>query len=430
MRQGILVGILVLTTTGLQGIKDLMIAYAYGTTPAADAFQFAYNFLFNIQSVFSSAMTTALIPVYVSARQHSGRESAWAMTLLVARRSTAALALIAAVAWLIFQGVISTVAGFSADTRAQSLASFNFMLFGLVLSGVAAVFVSAANADGRNAFASLFPSFGAIPVLLTAAMVFRGGADPRAIYLALATLGAALLQFLVLLGFLRASGYSASLDASLIDPASVKRVGKLFVVIVSGSLLLSTTVQVNQYVAANIGPGALATLVNGQKLVALVAAVASNFILVMLLPRFSHLVASGQKSTVLRELLRIVGWSAAAGIVFIVLVSLAPKAIVQLVFQRGQFDANDSVNVAAVLQLAIFQLPFFLVGQVINQYLLAHHQHKLLAFSTLVMAVVCVPMAFVLASSWGLAGVVINGVLVYVITSACLVFFVSRQLRA
>jgi len=430
MPQGTLLGLLVLATTGIQGIKDLMIAYAYGTTPAADAFQFSYNFLFNIQSVFSSAMITALIPVYISVSQRSGSESAWAVTVLVARRSTYALGIIGAAAWLLFPVIIGTVSGFSADTRAQSITSLDFMLPGLIFGGVAAVFLAAVNAEGRNAFVSAFPSLAAIPVLLMAAVIHLGDAAPKAIYLAWATLGAALLQSAVLYGLLRASRHGKRVDKALIDPEATKRVQNLFLSMVVGSLLFSLTIQVNQYAAANTGPGALATLVNGQKVVAFVAGVASSFISIVFLPRFSYLVAAREKTRIRRELWRVAGWAAVLGVLSVVVVSLAPKSIVELLFQHGRFDAKDTANVAVVLQLAIFQLPFFLVGQVLNQFLLAHHQHKMLTLAVLVMATVCIPTAFVLSSSFGLAGVAVNGALTYAITSVCLLVFVVRHLRA
>ncbi|PYS15444.1 MAG: hypothetical protein DMG15_04955, partial [Acidobacteria bacterium] len=38
----------------------------------------------------------------------------------------------------------------------------------------------------------------------------------------------------------------------------------------------------------------------------------------------------------------------------------------------------DTVSVAIVLQLLVFQLRFFLAGQVLNQSLLAHHNDALL----------------------------------------------------
>ncbi len=117
MAQRTLLGLLVLAATGIQGCQR-----------PDDRLCLRHHFLFNIQSVFSSAMITALVPVYISLEQRSGSESAWAATVLIARRSTFALGLIGAAAWVLFPAIVGTVVGFSADTRAQSIASLDFML--------------------------------------------------------------------------------------------------------------------------------------------------------------------------------------------------------------------------------------------------------------------------------------------------------------
>src|SRR5262245_57942412 len=232
MTQGVLVGLFVLIATGLQATKDLMIAYAYGTTSAADAFQYAYNFVINIYNVFYSGVITALIPVYVSVKQRSGRESAWAITMKMAQQSTILLCIVGVVAWLLFPAIVGTVGGFSLETRAQSVTSLDFMLVALVLSGVGAVFLSAVNAEGHSAFVSAFPSWAATPVLLTAAALYIGDGTPNALPLAWATLAGAVLQSLVLYAFLRARGYRWKLDNSLVDVEVFKHARKLFFAVV------------------------------------------------------------------------------------------------------------------------------------------------------------------------------------------------------
>jgi peptidoglycan biosynthesis protein MviN/MurJ (putative lipid II flippase) len=104
---------------------------------------------------------------------------------------------------------------------------------------------------------------------------------------------------------------------------------------------------------------------------------------------------------------------------------LAPMGV-RLLFERGAFDASDTEKVAAVFRYLGFQIPFYFASLVLIAHFSALGKYRIVAFSGAANMAVKAVLLYLLVPSYGLVGVCMSTVLMYVIS---LVFFLILHRR-
>jgi peptidoglycan biosynthesis protein MviN/MurJ (putative lipid II flippase) len=92
--------------------------------------------------------------------------------------------------------------------------------------------------------------------------------------------------------------------------------------------------------------------------------------------------------------------------------ALAPW-VIKLLFERGQFGAEDSRIVAAALRFGLPQLPFYFSCMVLVSYALSQRQYKLIFWSGVIGFVGKVVGNYLLVPVLGVNGIALATVLIY-----------------
>ena len=172
-------------------------------------------------------------------------------------------------------------------------------------------------------------------------------------------------------------------------------------IVVAGQVVISATGAADQLMVAGLGVSANATLDYANRLIALAMSVGAVVVARSMLPVFAGI---GDRSRTLRLA---GGWSAAlftagaAGV--IVAWPLAPWAV-QLLFERGAFTAADTAAVAGALRTGLLQVPPFLAGMVMVQLLASRSAYTAFLLLGLLGFVVKVGLNLVLIPRLGVAG--------------------------
>lgn len=148
-----------------------------------------------------------------------------------------------------------------------------------------------------------------------------------------------------------------------------------FGIVIIGQVFMNVVGVIDQFFAAHLEPGSLASLSYANRILAFILGLGSIAIGRVALPLFSHADAVLRKQILLH-------W----GIVLFCLGALlcgvawlfAPWAVHTL-YERGAFDASDSLIVVKILRFGLLQLPFHFCGILFAAFLTSQQLYSLLA---------------------------------------------------
>jgi putative peptidoglycan lipid II flippase len=197
-----------------------------------------------------------------------------------------------------------------------------------------------------------------------------------------------------------------------------------------GTGVLSGANLADQYFASLAGPGGVAAYGYGAKLTSVLIGAGALPLAAAALPHFSEQVRQ-RKWVEFRSVL--IQWSGivlAFSVPGVALVWIYSGELVQLLFQRGAFTAEDTERVALVQRYLALQIPFFLCGTLFIRALTSVQHNKFVALVGITNAVVNIGGSLLLVRTMGVGGVALAATLGYVLASSLAALFVLRFVHA
>jgi putative peptidoglycan lipid II flippase len=314
--------------------------------------------------------------------------------------------------------------GFGPEKLQLTARLFYLLLPVVVFGGVAALWSSILNAGDRFALAAV--SQGLVPLMSAIALLVGGRFGIYA--LLCGVVGGFALRLALLGAGLTHEGIRLRPCWPEKDPA-IRHVIDQYLPMLAGSALLSSTVLVDQAVAATLPPGSVATLAYGTKVVALMTGLGSAALGTAVLPFFARMVA-GADWNELRHTLKTFGTLIAVSATLAALVLFVfSDPIVELVFRRGAFTAADALQVATVQAVYALQLPFFGLGIICARLLSSLGGNRMLMWQALICVPINAALDVVLSRAFGAAGIALATSLVYTISLGTLAVMARHVLR-
>ncbi len=149
-----------------------------------------------------------------------------------------------------------------------------------------------------------------------------------------------------------------------------------FGIMLVGQALMSFTSIIDQFFAAHMDPGSIATLSYANRILALILGMGAMAVSRATLPVFSHAHAQGgrQLNRVAMHWVRIMFLLGVAAMLASWL--LSPFGV-KLLFEHGAFTSQDTVIVAKVLRYGLAQLPFYFAGLVMVSLLVSQGKYHI-----------------------------------------------------
>lgn len=171
-----------------------------------------------------------------------------------------------------------------------------------------------------------------------------------------------------------------------------------------GQTLMSLTGIIDQFFAAHLGTGAIATLGYANRILALIIGLGAVAVSRATLPTFSK--TEAQASThrprlakywvrllfLLGVIILIIGWL------------LGPRGL-RLLFERGAFTTEEASAVSNVLRIGLLQLPFLFAALVLVSDLASQREYKLIAINAGLNLFVKLTANLVLVPIMGITGI-------------------------
>lgn len=356
------VALFVLLGSVARAVKEVAIAYRYGISAEVDAYLFVFNMVNWPVAVWFSVLTVVLVPLAARIRQDASAELPRFRSELLGLTLLLGLAL-AFLGWLGLPLLLrSSWTGLPGATMiiASNMAPTLTMLapLGVIISLFSAWMLAA----GRHAN-TLLESVPAL-VILAALLAFpSGGAEPL-IWGTLAGFAFHLISLAVPLA------RQGEIEAPRFTRQSPQWTPfwQGFGIMLAGQALMSFTGIIDQFFAAHLGTGAIATLSYANRILALILGMGAMAVSRATLPVFSRALAQGGEQ-VHRVATHWVRLMFALGVATMLVSWLFAPWGVKLLFERGAFTAQDTAIVAEVLRYGLTQLPFYFAGLVFVSYL-------------------------------------------------------------
>lgn len=409
----LIVGFFTLSVKIFSLLKELVIASSFGTSDALEAFIIANIIPAFVVNVVSGSLNAAMMPTYIQVREQEGPEAAQkllsgiiALTLCV-QMVTIAVIIAIGPHMLRFFG-----SGFSEEKIILAQKLFYILLPIIILNGLIKVFETILNAEERFAFAASIPAV--VPVFSAISILFY--ANVIGIYaLAIGFVLGFGLQLGVLALVLKKKNIKVRPRWIGITP-HIRQVIHQYFPKVAGAVMVSSTIIVDQSMAAMLDPGSVAALGYAEKIPATLVGITAMALGTAVLPYFSKMVANEDWQGI-EHTLNTYRWKIIqVAIPVTLLFYYFSEPIVQVLYQRGAFTAADTVLVGQVQAMYFLKIPFFLLTTLMVRLISSLKYNQLLMFGAMISFAVNIIFNILLMKIMGLPGIALSTVLVYVVS--------------
>jgi peptidoglycan biosynthesis protein MviN/MurJ (putative lipid II flippase) len=197
-----------------------------------------------------------------------------------------------------------------------------------------------------------------------------------------------------------------------------------FGIMLVGQALMSFTGIIDQFFAARLGAGTIATLSYANRILSLILGIGAMAVSRATLPVFAKAQAQGGEQ-VHRVATHWVRLLFALGVVTMVASWWLAPLGVKLLFERGAFTSRDTDIVAEVLRYGLAQLPFYFAGIVLVSLFSSQGRYRVIATVAGINLLTKVVANFVLVTWFGLNGLLLSTAFMYFISFSILWFSVQ-----
>lgn len=411
---------------GVSICKELVVAWKFGTKDALDAFLIAFMLPFFVTSVVAASFNAALIPTYIRVREKEGDQAAqklfssFMVLSLVLLMVLTILMVVTAPFYLPF-----LASGFNLE-KLNLTRHILYVIAPIVVgSGLVAIWGAILNANEKFALAALTPVI--IPIT-TIVFIFTFGESWGIYALAFGVMVGALFEVTIL-------GKGLKLQGIPLHPVwhgfdrHMRKIASQYTTMIIGTLLMGSTILVDQAMAAMLEPGSVAALNYGNKVISFPISLTAMALGTAIIPYFSKMVARENWIEIRHILYRYMRVILIITVPLAILLSLISEPMIRILFQRGSFSIDDTSIVASVQFFYAFQLPFYVSGILFVRLISSMRKNNILAWGALINVIANVILNYILMKEIGVAGIALSTSLVYLLSFLFLFYNVERLLR-
>ena len=345
----------------------MIIAKLFGASMSADAFFVAFRIPNMLRELFGEgALSASFIPVFTQTLNREGREEAWRVARITATLLASTLFLVTVAGFVLAPAIVWVMApGFHINPQKLRLTvfltrvTFPYIFF----VGMAALLMGILNSLRRFIAPAL------APVMLNLAMIFSAlflspCVKPPVLSLAIGVVLGGIGQILIQVPAVRREGARFYPVFELHDPA-VRRIGRLMVPGIIGLAITQANFFIGTFLASFLKEGSVSFLYYSFRLVQLPIGLVGVALGTAILPFLSSSAAAGSY----QELKRITSLAIRLGffltLPFAVGLIIFREPIVAILFERGEFNALMTKEVAGTLLFLSLGISFYVADRIV-----------------------------------------------------------------
>lgn len=424
------VAMLTVVSKAVSFLKDATIAHHFGTADALDAYMLAFTFLAFAATVLGGGLPEAFLPVYAEVKHRLGPVSANRFGIQASLIQLGTLLAAALLIWVLAPVLIRlTTQGFSDAKQMLATSLMHRLMPFLVLFGLSHQLAIWLRADKQFAISASAPVI--VPAGIILSLVISG--DKATVDdLVAGTVWGALAHTLVLAAAIRwrmkrrAEQPPRWLNGA--DPALGGMVRRAAPFLMAG-VVFSSAVVIDQAMAAWLESGSVAVLGYTEKICGIILALTAGPACDVLFPYFSEAAARGDWAGLKRQLLQSSGLIVGAALPAMLALLVFAPFVVRILFQRGEFDAQDTERVAHVLRFAALQIPFYILGGLLSRVIVSLQASRFILLLSTLALTLNASLNWLFMRSMGAAGIALSTVCVHLLVSIAASLYVMRVIR-
>jgi len=419
-----LAGILTMGVKGVGFLKELFVAYRFGTSDELDAYLVALLVPSLVAVALGGALRDGLIPGYSRERRRSeaAADGLVSNVLWVGAGALLGVALLL----LLFDGPLMRMlaSGFPPEKQERCARLLILLLPYVVFLGIATVLKGYLQANGRFVLSSAAPAL--LPVGTIVLLVALSGA-PNGAWLSLGSgLGS-----LAVLAVLYAAACRLRNRSLLRKPgwgSPTRTVLWASLPLLAGTAVMEGFYFIDITMAAFLPAGSVATLSYGER-ICQVFSVAGFAMVQALFPHISDLAAAEDWTHFRRKVKRYVLLLAAGCLPLVLVLWFGSGFLVKILFERGEFDAEDTAQVSAVVRFAALQIPGYVLGALASRTVMALGANRFVLFTALAGLVANVFFNYWFMGIFGVPGIALSTAMVNAFMGGLLFLVAVRRVR-
>jgi putative peptidoglycan lipid II flippase len=195
---------------------------------------------------------------------------------------------------------------------------------------------------------------------------------------------------------------------------------------IGSGFLTGSTGFVNQFFAAQLVVGSIASFNYGMKIPSFLASILVISIGNVILPYFSNLVQDNRRKgyQILYQSIITVFFVSfiIAGILF-----LFSDVIISFLFERGNFTSQNTLVVTQIQRIVLIYIPFYIATIIIIKFLTSINKNSYMFYASLINLVLNVVLNYYFAKKYAIYGLAIATALVYIVNFFVLFLLVRYQ---
>jgi putative peptidoglycan lipid II flippase len=402
--------------------REIVLAGAYGTSAAADAFVNGLLIVNSVAAILLYTLVTLIIPTFQGERAKHGDESAWRLVVAIAVWTGALLVVLSCFA-AIWPQALAALFNLDPAREQQTADLIRIMAPAIALQGFSAIFTAMLQIHGRfagPAAVGVAFNLGIIVAVLVAQPVIGIEAAAWGV-----TLGASLQVILQLPQFwrlLRAAGVGWAFRHPRLGVVSV-----LALPVLGASLLQQINSFTDKFFAATQEAGEVAALNFAAALGQAPRAALLLPLMTPLFPLIAKLMSEGRRDDALAAFRRVGGLLAIVAVPMTVILAVNAPEISQLAFKRGACGEQCVDRIwPPLVFFALALWPSFL-NLLLNRTLAAGNHQRNILWTTAVMVALTIALDIVLIGPMGIAGLALATGIAVVVNTAMLLWLARRH---
>lgn len=197
---------------------------------------------------------------------------------------------------------------------------------------------------------------------------------------------------------------------------------------VTSGLLTGINPFIDQFFAAQLIVGSISAIQYGTKIPAFTVGILILAIGNVLLPHFSKLISEDLHKAY-RQLFKILKIVFIGSLLISLCTIILSEDIVRILFERKEFDADDTIIVSLIQKISLIYVPFYLCTLVCVNFLTAINKNRFMAWTSFWNLLLNIVMNILLVQYYGVYGLVWSTTIVYTIASFIYVGYTYKQFK-
>lgn len=423
-----LIAVITIVSKVVGFLRDVVIAQAYGASMASDAYFYAYQvpaLTLILLGGVSGPFHTVTVSIFSKedTSDKPARDTEKALNTFI--NATGIVFILLTVLIYFFSDAVAKAITAGAEAQLQAMVAEQLRIMSpiIFIGGVVGILYGISNVYNRFMLTTLSPTMASLAIIV-ALLCF--GSDKSGLILAWSTLVGAVLQLLIQLPAYFQIGfkYLPDLDLKL---EKIKKIGEIIFPAVVGCTIGQLNIYVDMFFASQLQEGSWSAISYANKIFQFPVGIIMTAMLVPLFPIFSSMVGKKDWDT-----LRFYFHKGLNSLWFLAFPIFATFFIfthdlIHLLFERGNFDANDTLLVTKALIFLSFAIFPYVARDLLTRIFYAFDDTKTPFLIAIMSIFTKAVMNYFLVKPFGLAGITLSTAAMAGINLLWLAFLIRKK---